>query len=219
MKCPHCLVEFHDVVEEMIIGDDIEGRWSVVKRTCPSCKKLIVELVFKKLYRKASGQLAISDKPTSSYLVRPKTPNRMPVPPEVPKEFASDYLEACLVISDSAKASAALSRRCLQHILREKAGVKSDLAREIQQVIDNGTLPSHLSDSLDAIRNIGNFASHPIKSSSTGELVDVEPGEAEWNLDVIESLFDFFFVQPEIIKRKRDFLNQKLVDAGKPPMK
>jgi hypothetical protein len=33
---------------------------------------------------------------------------------------------------------------------------------------------------LDAIRTIGNFAAHPIKSTSSGEIVDVEPGEAEW---------------------------------------
>ena len=32
--------------------------------------------------------------------------------------------EACLVLPDSPKASVALSRRCLQHILREAAKVK-----------------------------------------------------------------------------------------------
>ena len=150
----------------------------------------------------------------------PKAPSRVPIPKEVPIEFSGDYTEACLVLQDSPKASAALSRRCLQHILREKAGVKkSDLADEIQQVIDGGKLPSHLTESLDAIRNIGNFAAHPIKSKSSGEVVDVEAGEADWNLDVLEALFDFFFVQPELIKKKRAALNQKLGDAGKPPMK
>lgn len=69
------------------------------------------------------------------------------------------------------------------------------------------------------MRNIGNFAAHPIKSTNTGEIIDVEPGEAEWLLDVLEGLFDFYFVQPAILKAKRDKLNQKLVDAGKPPMK
>lgn len=142
------------------------------------------------------------------------------MPAEVPKNFTLDYTEACLVLSDSPKASAALSRRCLQHLLRESAGVKkADLADEIQQVIDSRQLPSHLSESLDAIRNTGNFAAHPIKSKSTGEIVDVEPGEAEWNLDVLESLFDFFFVQPALLMRKRAALDKKLSDAGKPPMK
>jgi hypothetical protein len=47
----------------------------------------------------------------------------------------------------------------------------------------------------------------------------VEPGEAEWNLDVIESLFDFYFTQPALLKKKRDALNTKLKAAGKPEMK
>ena len=47
----------------------------------------------------------------------------------------------------------------------------------------------------------------------------VDPDEAEWNLDVLESLFDFYFVQPARAKAKRDALNKKLTDAGKPPLK
>jgi hypothetical protein len=44
-------------------------------------------------------------------------------------------------------------------------------------------------------------------------------GEAEWLLDVLEGLFDFYFVQPALLKAKRDALNKKLKDAGKPAMK
>jgi hypothetical protein len=153
-------------------------------------------------------------------LVWPKGTNRPPVPPEVPKEIAEDYTEACLVLADSPKASAALSRRCLQHLLRNKASVKpGDLADEIQQVIESRQLPSHLTEAVDAVRNIGNFAAHPLKSKSSGELVPVEPGEAEWTLDVLESIFDFYFVQPEVLKRRKEALNKKLEDAGKPKVK
>ena len=94
-----------------------------------------------------------------------------------------------------------------------------DLFKEIQEVIDGGKLPSHIADSLDAVRNIGNFAAHPIKSLSTGEIVPVEPGEAEWNLDVLESLFDFYFIAPARTKTRKVALNKKLADSGKPPVK
>jgi len=47
----------------------------------------------------------------------------------------------------------------------------------------------------------------------------VEPGEAEWNLDVLESLFDFYYVQPARLQAKRAALDKKLAEAGKPPMK
>jgi hypothetical protein len=153
-------------------------------------------------------------------MVHPKNIARAPVPAEVPTEFAGDYSEACLVVPDSEKASAALSRRCLQNLLREKAGLKKgDLANEIQAVLDSKQLPSHLADDLDAVRNIGNFAAHPLKATNTSEIVDVEAQEAEWLLNVLEGLFDFYFVQPARAKAKRDALNAKLQSIGKPPMK
>jgi hypothetical protein len=134
--------------------------------------------------------------------------------------YAADYYEACAVLTDSPKASAALSRRLLQHIIREKAGIRrKDLATEIQDLIDSGRLPTHLSEAIDAVRNIGNFAAHPIKSTNTGEIVDIEPGESEWLLDTIEGMFDFYFVQPALLTAKREALNKKLADAGKPAVK
>jgi hypothetical protein len=79
-------------------------------------------------------------------------------------------------------------------------------------------LPSHLSGAIDAIRNIGNFAAHPIKSDSTGNIVDVEEGETEWILDVLEQLFDFYYVSPARTKAKKNALNAKLKSIGKPEL-
>lgn len=219
MKCSHCLVEFHDSVRAYPLEEDKEGGWAALVRKCPNCNRLIVHLAQGNISHYSGGGRSF-DHPYNARMVLPRSSNRPAVPPEVPAEFADDYKEACLVLADSAKASAALSRRCLQHILREKAGIKkADLADEIQQVLDAHSLPSYIAECLDAVRNTGNFAAHPIKSKSTGEIVPVEPGEAEWNLDVLEMLFDFYFVQPEIVKKKRAALNKKLSDAGKPPMK
>ena len=72
-----------------------------------------------------------------------------------------------------------------------------------QEAINKGGQPSYIVESLDAVRNKGNFAAHPIKSKSTGEIVPVETGEAKWNPDVRESLSDFYFVRPKIIKQKK----------------
>jgi hypothetical protein len=145
---------------------------------------------------------------------------RKQAPRDVPRPLQDDYNEACLVLADSPKASAALSRRCLQTILREHAKVKpQDLSKEIDEVLASKQLPTYLANDIDAARHYGNFAAHPIKSTSSGEIVSVEPGEAEWQLDLLEGLFDFFFVGPAESKRKRDALNAKLADAKKPPMK
>lgn len=157
---------------------------------------------------------------SSKTLVCPKGISRAPLPEEIPSKYAEDYKEACLVLSDSAKASAALSRRCLQRLIEEKESPKSSkLANQIQEVIDSGHLPPDLSDAIDAIRNIGNFADHPLKSERSGEIIDVEPGEAEWSLDVIEDLYDFYFVRQAKLRQQRDALDKKLVEAGRPPMK
>jgi hypothetical protein len=220
MKCPHCRVEFHSKPEFTQIGVDADGGWVLARIDCPACKKMILKLMNGPPLYDSFNHFTRIEKVSKDFLVRPKGISRPPCPSEITKEFAEDYIEACLVISDSPKASAALSRRCLQNILREVAKVKpNNLDKEIQQVIDSGTLPSYIIDVIDAIRNIGNFAAHPLKSEKTGEILPVEPMEAEWNLDVLEALFDFYFVQPAVIRKKRAALDQKLKEAGKKPMK
>ncbi len=224
MKCPHCLVEFHDqqTFWSVVVGADADQWWILSRRTCPGCNRFVLYLE----NGAAPGPLTQAQQNVRmnpgarSILVWPKGVSRAPVPQEVPPAIVEDYKEACLVLADSPKASAALSRRCLQNLLRQAAGVKpADLSNEIQQVLDSGKLPPGVADNIDAVRNIGNFGAHPNKSKSTGEVVDVEPHEAEWNLDVLESLFDFYFVQPARAKARRDALNKKLQDAGKPPLK
>lgn len=139
---------------------------------------------------------------------------RNPIPREVPTPIAQDYAEAALVLAISPKASAALSRRCLQSILREAGQTKAkDLADQIREVLPH--LPARIAENLDAVRVIGNFAAHPLKSHATGTILDVEVGEAEWNLDMIDTLFDYYYVRPEVERKKREALNQKLKEAGK----
>jgi len=224
MKCPHCLVDFHDqqTLWSIYVGQDTNGQWVLSRRACPACNRFVLHLDYGGGLPQSIPQGSPTKLPvvTKTFLVWPKGVSRAPVPPEVPPAIVEDYKEACLVLNDSPKASAALSRRCLQVLLRTAAGVKpGDLSNEIQQVLDSKTLPTSIADNVDAIRNIGNFAAHPNKSTSTGEVLPVEPHEAEWNLEVLESLFDVYFVQPARAKEKRNTLNKKLQDAGKPPLK
>ena len=124
-----------------------------------------------------------------------------------------------MILGDSPKASAALTRRCMQHILRNEEKVKpGNLSYEIQEAIANGNLPSHIEDQLNAVREIGNLAAHPTKDQSTGQVLPVEPGEAEWNLDVLEALFDHYFVKPAVAQKRRAAINQKLQQAGRKPI-
>lgn len=223
MKCPHCRESFHDEsysveilyrdarLVERVPGQRQQTSWQARTRVCPACGKAIIVLIAHRWDPQVGNYI-------DEIMVWPKGIARAPLPKEVPEKYAAEYREACSVLADSPKASAALSRRCLQRILREAAKVKpADLNKEIGAVLPS--LPSTLAQAVDAIRAIGNFAAHPIKSTNTGEIVNVEPGEAEWSLDVLESLFDFYFVQPAKLAAKKAALDKKLADAGKPPTK
>jgi hypothetical protein len=182
---------------------------------CPECTGMLVVHYL----RKERG--VPPEGPHEEYvgIVYPRKHAHKLVPPEVPKIFAEDYDEACLVLEDSAKASAALSRRLLQRVFHEHYRIKErDLSTEIKNFLSTHKPPSYLADPLDAIRHVGNFAAHPLKDTNTGTVLDVEPGEAEWLVELLDTLFDYAFVQPERQRQKTAALNAKLTAAGKPTM-
>ena len=223
MKCPHCLESFHDEfydveipyrgsrLVERVPKSEPQTSWLARTRVCPACGQAIITLL-------AQPWSYLRGNYVDEMQVWPKGISRAALPADVPAPFAKDYREACNTLADSPRASAAMSRFCLQRLLRERANVKpDDLSKEIDQVL--GALPSDLAEDLDAIRAIGNFGTHPIKSKNTGQIVDVEPGEAEHLLTVLEELLDFYFVRPAARAAKRAEINKKLSDAGKPPLK
>jgi len=197
-------------------GDEDKGRtFALFGAVCPECNQSVVSV---ETYEPDIFGSEDALELTEARLIWPIASARPTLPASVPEHLRADYQEAAQVLGLSDKASAALSRRCLQSLLREAAGTRTkDLARQIDEVLPH--LPSHLRDQLDAVRHIGNFAAHTQKSKATGQIIDVEPGEAEWTLDVLDMLFDFYYEQPKIAKQKRDALNKKLAEAGKPPMK
>lgn len=215
MKCPHCGVA---IVWAPTwygqIGQQGVGTWFAETLTCAGCNRLIVQLVHHDGV--TQGQPAQNGAELQRVQAIPRGSHRAPCPAEVPAEIRDDYVEACLVLADSPKASAALSRRCLQHILRDAGKVThGHLAQEIDQVVNSGKLPTTVAESLDLVREFGNFAAHPLKSTNTGEVIEVEEGEADWNLDVIEALMDYYSVQPAVLVAKKAALNLKLLEAGK----
>lgn len=76
MKCPHCLIAFHDQPQEVYLGKDVDGDWAISKATCPTCKKLILNLlsgnaVFSQLNPRQQAFHSIQPV-KSTALVRPK---------------------------------------------------------------------------------------------------------------------------------------------------
>ena len=203
--CPHTECRTTMRTEMEIKSVPASGGHSQLLRygQCTACGRLLVLLTLE------MGQMGQGN--FVNVVLFPQSTLR-PIATEVTGAFRSDYLEASAVLNLSPKASAALSRRCLQHLLVEKAGAPNNagLYDQIEGVIGSLELPTQLRDALHTVREIGNLAAHPKKNDETGLIVDVEPGEAEWNLDTLDALFDFYIVQPARTKVRQTALKKKL---------
>jgi|SRR5580700_477989 hypothetical protein len=217
MKCPHCTTSIHESWTKNLIHKSGQHTvWRVSIMTCPECEKDILS------FGRAPNAHPASDAPYLEIFF-PQGSSRDPVSPDVPGPIAADYGEAAKVLPDSPKASAALARRCLQAILREAGYKQRDLAVQIDAVLSEAdarkALPTGVHSMLDAIRSFGNFSAHPITDQTTLQIIDVEDHEAEYCLDILDALFDHYYVRPEEAKRRRAALDAKLIAAGKAPSK
>ncbi len=224
MRCPHCLIGIKLDIKERVSFPDYDFSTTnlgkeFIHGICPECNSLVVVLRLGKYRWVDAEEPGEVSEIQQEIIIYPSTAKRS-VEAEVPKEYRDAFNEANSVLPISPKASAALSRRLLQQILQGKYGIrKRDLNQEIDEFIQLPNIPSEISGAIDAIRNVGNFAAHPMKYTNSGEIVEGEKGEAEWLLDVLEQLFDCAFTQPAKAQKRKDELNKKLVSLGKGPMK
>jgi hypothetical protein len=125
-------------------------------------------------------------------------------PSYVPKPILNDYEEACLIRDLSPKASATLSRRCIQGIIRDYWGIsKGRLIDEIDALKDK--VDPMTWEAIDAVRKIGNIGAHMEKDINL--IVDVDPHEAGLLIGLIENLInDWYIVREERKKRMKDIV-------------
>jgi hypothetical protein len=214
MICPHCGVGVREEWREKELakapGPGTDDIWVHTAFTfvCSECRRICIRYA---PYRQNGIPLADEE------LVYPQ-PAPVAVPKHVPEPFAGDLREASLVLAVSPKASAALSRRILQALLVEKGGArKRDLVEQIEEV--KPTLPPYIVRTVDAVRVLGNFAAHPTKDKSTGEIVEVELGEAELTMQTVAELMRFYFTEPAEADAVLAGINAKLAAAGKTALK
>jgi hypothetical protein len=121
-------------------------------------------------------------------------------PDFIPNHILQDYEEAFKIVNLSPKASATLSRRCVQAIIRDFYGIsKPRLVDEINE-LKNKDIDIRMIQSLQSLRSISNIGAHPEIDINT--IVDIDPGEAEKLLRLIEILIEESYIR----KNKRDQL-------------
>jgi len=161
--------------------------FDLVVTRCPneSCHGYIIETI------PESGMLNVAKMVYPAYTFRP-------YPEYIPAHIRQDYQEACAVKDLSPKASATLSRRCLQGMIRDFWGIrKPNLHSEITE-LRNHSVDGSLVDALLGIKSIGNIGAHP--EVDTAQMVDVAPEEAETLIATIELLLAEWYVAREARK-------------------
>ena len=213
-KCPYCNSVFpltRDTLRECKAYFDPPKPYEAADNSginisfykCPNCNEYIVRVQgFGKQVLDINSQL----RPLSSAIQ---------FPDYVPESIRQDYSEACAIVNLSPKASATLSRRCLQTMIRDFWGItEATLYKEIESL--DTIIPSTQKKVLHSLRQIGNIGAHPEADINT--IIDIEPGDAEKLIKVIEFFVDKWYIdrhEQQLLFDEINNLNDDMQDKKK----
>jgi DNA-binding PadR family transcriptional regulator len=146
-----------------------------------------------------------------------------PQPTYIPEAIRADYAEACAIRDLSPKASATITRRCLQGMIRDFCGISKhrllDEINELRDRVQAGRAPIGVQadsvDAIDHVRTIGNIGAH--MEADINVIVDVDSDEAQVLIDLVEILLDEWYVARHL--RQEAFGRLKSVSSDKKVLK
>jgi hypothetical protein len=198
--CPHCERDV-TISEGRITGDrhtlsidNASGPKALMTTfiVCPNpkCKKFTLLASLHDCEQKPPNYNWHTTKKLKEWSLIPPSSSKH-FPDYVPQPIREDYLEACLIRDLSPKASATLSRRCLQGIIRDFWKAKPGrLVDEIEQIKDR--VDPITWDAIEAVRKLGNIGAHMEKDINV--IVDVDPNEAALLIGLVETLLKEWYV-------------------------
>lgn len=164
------------------LGYRTENDYSIEIRMykCPNCKKTA-----------SFADYVGSELPEKTIPIFPIS-NAKQFPEYIPTSIRNDYEEACAIVNLSPKASATLSRRCLQGMIRDFFQIaKNNLYEEIDAI--KPKIPTEQWAVLDGLRRIGNIGAHMEKDINL--IIDIEPDEAQKLIKLIELLIQQWYIE------------------------
>ena len=194
----------------------------------PDCKEVSLTASFSEgeMITSSNGTVHFKTiKVLDEYNLRP-TSLAKPQPEFFPEVIVSDYTEACKIRDLSPKASATLSRRVLQGMIRDFCGIHKDSLyleiKALEEASQAGKAPAGVtSETIEAmhhVRKIGNIGAHMEKDINV--IVDVDPAEATTLIALIEMLFKEWYVarknRENTLARLKAIADQKNVDKKTP---
>lgn len=185
---------------------DLAIRTVVVVCPNPPCREYTIIASLSKT-RFNGNTRVLSGDPIEAWQLRPKSHSK-PFPAYIPQAILGDYKEACLIVNDSPKASATLSRRCIQGMIRDFWKIsKPKLINEIKEL--EGKIDSSTWRAIDGVRSVGNIGAH--MEMDINLIVDVDPDEAKALIGLIEFLVKDWY----IARHDREEHMQKVIDLAK----
>lgn len=218
-QCPHCrkdvviTAERYSNSTHFNVIKNSDGSHGITTEfficTNPNCKKytLIASLYNSELEHGNFGNRITLGDPTKIWNLIPSS-NSQNMPSYIPAVLLNDYYEACEIKNLSPKASATLSRRCLQGMIRDFWKVtEKNLFEEIKSIKEK--IDPLTWSAIDSVRSIGNIGAHMEKDINF--IIDVEPQEAELLINLIETLFEDWYIN----KYEREQRMKKITNLSK----
>jgi hypothetical protein len=139
------------------------------------------------------GEYIYAPEPKRSWSLIPSARVRQ-FPDYIPDALLADYREACEIRDLSPKASATLSRRVLQGMIRHFFGISRNTLYEEIDALKGGNplVPPNLWNAIDGLRKLGNIGAHMQRDINI--IVEVDSDEAEKLIKLVEILFEAWYV-------------------------
>ncbi|NQV83932.1 MAG: DUF4145 domain-containing protein [Rhodospirillales bacterium] len=201
-KCPYC---GHAQAVSDVTYDDTRFRISnprskyeriggqVISVVCSNedCRELTLSFSINKAGLDHLGNWKLTNNVLHSWALLPES-SAKPQPDYIPPAIRDNYVEACRIRDLSPKASATLSRRCLQGVIRDFWKIKGhpNLWSEIEAIKDK--VDPVTWQGIDAVRKVGKIGAH--MEEDVNFIIDVEPEEAQLLIGLIETLFREWYV-------------------------
>lgn len=169
-----------------LISDEVEVHFF----KCPNCLNTTVKI------------LGVGTQFTNKEMFFYPDSHAKQYPDYIPQAIRDDYEEAYKIVNLSPKASATLSRRCLQGMIRDfwEITPQKNLAQEIDAIDDRVT--PQIKAVLHSVRKLGNIGAH--MEHDVNLIVDIDSNEATQLIKLIELLIKNWYIDR--------YDNEKLLD-------
>jgi hypothetical protein len=149
---------------------------------------------------------------------------RDPLPEIVPKSMRSDYEEAAAILDISPRMTTVLTSKVLYDLLEKYAGIAEyTLNGSIKKFVADTSHPKRIRQNLGHWREIRDFSAHTKRNQNPedeefGQIIEAGREEADWTLDTLDTLFEYFITQPATDERLRAKWDRNIADADRNPI-